>query len=157
MKKYRLYKRCGKEAIHALLFACYYYLVSTLCWLILAPNQLIAIRAYEHNTPMFLILLFGFLCALLLTVYGSAIASINSEKFSKKGDVRSAIKSYVDFIFCFSLILVPIYVLKNNVAIRALCPPPLLIAITGLFFVMITANYYRARRDHSLLKGMTDV
>ena len=157
MKHCRIFKTCVKELTRGLFFICYCYLVSTLCWLMVAPNQLVAIRPYEHNTTLLSILLFGIFSGVLLSFHGASTAATNLKAFFKKGDVINIIKSSIDLIFCLNFILLPTYVAMNNLAITALFSPVLLITLTGLFFVVTTAHYYRARQTHHALKETRNV
>ena len=155
MNRFRMFGPYIGQVIHGALFFCYYYLISTLCWIMVAPNQLVAIHPYEHNVGMAWMLSLSLLCGALLSLHGVATSSINAKEFYIKGDVVHAIKSYVDLVFCLSLIMLPAFVLANNVAISAHCSSVLLITMTCLFLAMTTAHYQRARRARKTLKEMS--
>lgn len=135
-----------RSALIWLMFCGYYYVVGTLCFLIMTPDQALAIGAFSHGGLKVYFLYSGALAGLFLWFSGVSKSAIAMDVFLKKHEWANAFKSFINTVFSFSMMIAPLFALSYNLAIRQHLSPFVLSILTALFFILVTSSFCRATR-----------
>jgi hypothetical protein len=139
-------KVMGSSPLIWLMFCGYYYVVGTLCFLIMAPDQAMVISAFTHGRLKVFFFYSGALSGLFLWFIGVSKSAIAMEIFLKKHEWVNAYKSLINTVFSFSVLIAPLLVLSYNHAIRHHLSPVVLDVLTAVFLLMVTSSFCRATR-----------
>ncbi|HBI22292.1 MAG TPA: hypothetical protein DDY37_06905 [Legionella sp.] len=135
-----------RSALIWLMFCGYYYVVGTLCFLIMTPDQALAIGAFSNGGLKVFFLCSGAMSGLLLWFIGVSKSAIAMDVFLKKYEWANAFKSFINTVFSFSVLIAPLFALSYNLAIRQHLSPVVFSVLTALFLLLVTRSICRAIR-----------
>lgn len=154
MKKYRKTEQWVLHALTIAMFMNYYYAVGVLCWAIIAPDQGSFINTFQHGGFRVNALYWGGLLGCNLCFSGLSSALFNAGNGLKKPLLPITIKKALDVCICAGFIVVPLLVIKSNLAIRANIHPLFLMVLTAIFLITMTHRYLQIQRTYSKRKGL---
>ena len=127
----------------ALMFCGYYFLWGVLCFLITAPDQVLAVNAFKSSSIVETIASWGFCAGFLLSFIGLSSGLIGFSEFFKQRDWMKVIKRLVTLVLSASVLLAPVFVLKNNIVIRQTCSFEMLSTFIVFFLVVVSVALCR--------------
>lgn len=161
MNKHRKANHWANHAIIIGMFVNYYYLVGTLCWAIIVPDQAAFIETFQHGGLKVNALYWGGIFGFYLTfdAYTSAIfsAGLGVKNGFRKTLRLITIRFVLDCCICLSFIYIPFRVEGNALLIRESVNPVFVMLATVLFLIIVTSGYIQIKRTHRLRRAMAEV
>lgn len=127
--------------IISLMFCGYYVLWGALCFLTTAPDLVLAMHTLLSGHFMGAVLIWGWISAILLSfIFGSG--ALGFEEFFKKRDWVNAVTSLSYLMLSTSVMLAPMFFLKNS-ALKQPYSPSVLSVLVVVLLITVTAAYCR--------------
>ncbi|HHF0525622.1 TPA: hypothetical protein ACPHVF_002392 [Legionella anisa] len=126
-----------------LMFCGYYFLWGTLYFLITAPDLVLAMGTLVSGRFIVTAFIWGWISAVLLSLI-FASGALGMEDFFKKRDWVNAVKSLTNLMLSATVMLAPVFVLKN-IALKQAYSPFVLSVLVVVFLIVVTAAYCRQK------------
>ncbi len=146
MNRRQMIKILLHKELNLMLFALYYFLVSTLCWTLVSEELGVTMQRIVSNGIWVNFLYWGAINGVFLCISGMLMGVFALSSCLYKHRWKVALQCLIDAVICFSIVVVPYVALEHNLAIRQAMNPILIVLLSGLFLFTVTQHYYRIMR-----------